>query len=298
MTDLAEAADREAEVAPAGLCTGRPVRVVVGEKRHYTIDRSLRLLGLGTGTVSVVPADSQGRMIAGELRGAVGGRGPTIVCAQAGEVNTAAFDPFAEIADACAEAGAWLPRRRGLRALGLGQPRAAASPRRHRARGLVGDRCPQVAERALRLRDRLVREPEAHRGAMSVRAAYLVYGEAEEREQMDWNPESSRRARGFPVYAAIRSLRRSGIRAMIERCCEHARGFAEELEGLGAEILNDVVLNQVLLRFESDAATTRSSAASRRAARHGWAARRGPDAKRFASPSRTGRRPKRTSSAR
>jgi glutamate/tyrosine decarboxylase-like PLP-dependent enzyme len=90
---------------------------------------------------------------------------------------------------------------------------------------------------------------------MSVRAAYLAYGEAEEREQMDWNPESSRRARGFPVYAAIRSLGRSGIRAMIERCCEHARRFAEELEGLGAEILNDVVLNQVLLRFESNAAT-------------------------------------------
>jgi glutamate/tyrosine decarboxylase-like PLP-dependent enzyme len=92
--------------------------------------------------------------------------------------------------------------------------------------------------------------PEAHREAIAVHASYLVHGdEGGPRDQMDWTPEFSRRARGFPIYAAIRSLGRSGIAAMVERCCEHARRFAELLSNGGADVMNEVVLNQVLFRF-------------------------------------------------
>jgi glutamate/tyrosine decarboxylase-like PLP-dependent enzyme len=105
------------------------------------------------------------------------------------------------------------------------------------------------------------RHPEAHRAAMTVHAAYLVHGQdPRQRDQMDWNPEFSRRARGFPVYAAIRSLGRSGIADLVERCCTHARHFAELLEAGGAAILNDVVLNQVLVRI-GDGEQTRATIA-------------------------------------
>ena len=96
--------------------------------------------------------------------------------------------------------------------------------------------------------------PQSHSGAFSARAPYLV-ADNETREQIDWNPEHSRRARGFPVYAAIRSLGRAGIAELVERCCRYARRFAAGLEDLGAEVLNDVELNQVLFRFASDAET-------------------------------------------
>jgi glutamate/tyrosine decarboxylase-like PLP-dependent enzyme len=102
--------------------------------------------------------------------------------------------------------------------------------------------------------------PDSHRGAFSARAAYLTF-DAATRDAMDWNPESSRRARAFTVYAAVRALGRSGIREMIERCCRHARTFATELEKLGADVLNDVELNQVLFRFATDEETNRTLAA-------------------------------------
>jgi glutamate/tyrosine decarboxylase-like PLP-dependent enzyme len=92
--------------------------------------------------------------------------------------------------------------------------------------------------------------PAAHQAAMSSHASYLVHSEGRERDEMDWNPEFSRRARGFPVYAALRSLGRSGVADLVDRCCAHARRFAEALgQEPGVEVLNDVVLNQVLVRF-------------------------------------------------
>ncbi len=101
-----------------------------------------------------------------------------------------------------------------------------------------------------------VAHPDAHRAAMAMTAEYLVTDPNAGRDQMDWTPEFSRRARGIPVYAALRSLGTSGVADLVERCCRHARRFAQELAGLpGCEILNDVVLNQVLFRFESDDAT-------------------------------------------
>jgi glutamate/tyrosine decarboxylase-like PLP-dependent enzyme len=238
--------------------TGAPrIRSVVGDKRHGTIDRSLRMLGLGLPT-DLVPADAQGRMVASELRL---GDEPTIVCAQAGEVNTGAFDDFEAIADVCAAApntwlhvdgafGLWAAVSPGLRHLVKGVERADSwGVDMHKWLNVPYD-C-GVAFTA---------HPESHSGAFSARAPYLVF-DASTRDQIDWNPEHSRRARGFTVYAAIRSLGRSGIRELVERCCAHARAIGAGLRELGAEMLNDIELNQVLFRFGSDEETQRVLAA-------------------------------------
>jgi glutamate/tyrosine decarboxylase-like PLP-dependent enzyme len=232
--------------------TGAPrVRVVVGAKRHGTIDRALRMLGLGAAT-DVIEADVNGRMLAEQMRLT---DEPTIVCAQAGEVNTGAFDPFDTIADACDDAanawlhidgafGLWAAVPESLRHLVQGSQRADSwATDAHKWLNVPYD-C-GVA---------FCRHPEAQLGAFSARAAYLVF-DLESRDAMDWTPESSRRARGFPVYAAIRSLGREGIAELVERCCEHARRFADGLKELGAEVLNDVELNQVLFRFADDEQT-------------------------------------------
>jgi glutamate/tyrosine decarboxylase-like PLP-dependent enzyme len=232
--------------------TGAPrIRVVVGEKRHGTVDRALRMLGLGAPT-EVIPADDNGRMLAERL--ALTDE-PTIVCAQAGEVNTGAFDPFEAIADARdAAANAWLHVDG---AFGLWA--AVSDSLRHLVRGVErADSWAVDAHKWLNVpydnAIAITMHPESHSGAFSLRAPYLVF-DAETRDALDWTPESSRRARGFTVYAAIRALGRSGISEMIERCCAHARRFADGLTELGAEVLNDVELNQVLFRFATDEET-------------------------------------------
>jgi glutamate/tyrosine decarboxylase-like PLP-dependent enzyme len=243
------------DVGARGLAGGPPVRILVGAKRHVTIDRSLRLLGLGA--PNVLPADDQGRLDVDALRRELGAEdAPAIVCAQAGEVNTGAFDDFSAIADATEEHGAWLHVDG---AFGLWA--AAAPSLRHLVRG---------AERAqswitdahkwlnVPYDSALVfcADPEAHRAAMTVTASYLVQDGSTVRDQVDWVPEFSRRARGFAVYAALRSLGRSGVAELVERTCACARRFAERVVALpGVELLNDVVLNQVLFRFESDERT-------------------------------------------
>ncbi|HZT45317.1 MAG TPA: aminotransferase class V-fold PLP-dependent enzyme [Gaiellaceae bacterium] len=238
--------------------TGAPrIRVLAGAKAHSTLYRALRLIGLGTGSVDRVEVDDQGRMQADALSEALAeGGGPAIVCAQAGEVNTGAFDSFAEIAAAAAEAGAWLHVDG---AFGLW---AAASPRfAHLVAGAErADSWSVDAHKWLNVPYDsgivLCAHPEPHRRAMGAQAEYLVHAETGgPRDQLDWTPEFSRRARGFAVYAAIRSLGRSGIAAMIERCCDHAARFAQEITATGADVLNEVVLNQVLFRYETDERT-------------------------------------------
>jgi glutamate/tyrosine decarboxylase-like PLP-dependent enzyme len=236
--------------------TGAPrIRVLAGEKAHSTLPRALRLIGLGAGSLVPVVADEQGRMRPDALGEALAAaEGPAIVCAQAGEVNTGSFDPFAEIADAAAAAGAWLHVDG---AFGLW---AAASPRfAHLVAGAErADSWSTDAHKWLNVPYDsgivFCARPEPHRRAMSVQAEYLVQsGEGGPRDQVDWTPEFSRRARGFPVYAAIRSLGRSGIAELVERCCDLARRFAAGISDVpGVEILNDVVLNQVLFRFGTD----------------------------------------------
>jgi glutamate/tyrosine decarboxylase-like PLP-dependent enzyme len=242
------------DVGRDGLAGGPAVRVLVGEERHVTIDRALRLLGLGA--PETVAADDQGRMRPDALRAALErGSGPTIVCAQAGEVNTGAFDAFDEIADAAAEHEAWLHIDG---AFGLW---AAASPRlRHLVRG--ADRADSWITDAHKWLNVpydsalvLCKDVEAHRAAMTVSASYLIQddGARAVRDQVDWVPEFSRRARGFAVYAALRSLGRSGLTELVERACDCARQFAEGIVSLpGVQLLNDVVLNQVLFRFATD----------------------------------------------
>jgi glutamate/tyrosine decarboxylase-like PLP-dependent enzyme len=245
------------DVARDGLAGGPRIRVLVGEQRHVTIDRALRLLGLGT--PETVAADDQGRMDAAALRAALErGDGPTIVCAQAGEVNTGAFDPFEEIADAAEAHGAWLHVDG---AFGLW---AAASPRLRRlVRGAErADSWITDAHKWLNVPYDsalvLTSDAEAHRAAMTVSASYLIQddGARAVRDQVDWVPEFSRRARGFAVYAALRSLGRNGLAELVERACDCAQRFANGVASLpGAEVVNDVVLNQVLFRFGSDAET-------------------------------------------
>ena len=182
--------------------------------------------------------------------------GPTIVCAQAGNVNTGAFDPVGEISDVAHERGAWVhvDGAFGLWAL-------AAPSRRHLAAGVErADSWATDGHKWLNVPYdcgiAMVRDRAAHKTAMTGRAAYLVQSEGAERDPQDWTPEFSRRARGFAVYAALRSLGREGVAAMVERGCTLARRMADRLRqeaaeaGLEVRILNEVVLNQVLVRFE------------------------------------------------
>jgi glutamate/tyrosine decarboxylase-like PLP-dependent enzyme len=239
------------DVERDGLIGAPPVEVVVGAERHVTIDIALRYLGLGSGRLRVVPADGQGRMDAAALPEVLAAcQGPTIVCAQAGNVNSGAFDPLPAICAAAHGQGAWVHVDG---AFGLW---AAASPAlRHLVAGV--EQADSVATDAHKWLNvpydsgiTFVARPEAHRAAFAKVASYFVLGQGGERDPDAFTPEASRRARGFPVWAALRSLGRSGVAAMIERGCGQARRFADALGAAdGVEVLNEVVLNQVLVRF-------------------------------------------------
>ncbi len=241
-----------------GLQGAPPVRIVVSEERHITIDRAARLLGFGAASLQPVAVDARGRMDVADLRAVLaGGEGPTIVCAQAGDVNTGDVDPLADVVEAAHAAGAWVHVDG---AFGLW---AAASPRhRDLVAGCAGaDSWATDAHKWLNVPYdcgiAFVADPVAHQTAMDATAAYLVTGDDDERRNRAWAPDFSRRARSFALYAALRSLGRSGVAELVERTSACARRFAEVL---GAdddiEILNAVVLNQVLVRFGADDATT------------------------------------------
>ena len=251
-------------VGEQGLQGGPRLRIVTGEKRHVTVDRALRLLGLGSGQVRLVPVDDQGRMRAALLPDVLAEtNGPTIVVAQAGEVNTGSFEDFHAIADACEARGAWLHLDG---AFGLWA--CASDELRHLVDG--AERADSWATDAHKWLNvpydcgiALCADPAAHRRSMSAAASYLVQvDESEGREPLAYGPEFSRRARSVPVYAAIRALGRTGVGELVDRCCRHARAFAEQIAPLpGAEVLNEVVLNQVLFRFAADATTSAALAA-------------------------------------
>jgi glutamate/tyrosine decarboxylase-like PLP-dependent enzyme len=252
------------DVEQDGLVGAPAIRVIAGAKRHGTIDRALRFLGLGTACVRVVPSDDQGRMIVASLRDELAcAGGPTIVCAQLGEVNTGACDDLNAIADATSAAGAWLHVDG---AFGLW---AAASPA-HRNLAAGVERADSWATDAHKWLNvpydngiAFCAHPEAHRKALGIRSAYLIHADPDSaRDPVDWNPEHSRRARAFTIYAALRALGRSGVAELVDRSCRAAQSLAAGLSELpGCEILNDVVLNQVLLRFEDDETTDRVVAA-------------------------------------
>ena len=238
------------DVERDGLIGAPAVRILCGEQAHATIYSSLRLLGLGADTAIRIPADDQGRMDPGALAKTLAAKnGPAIVCAQAGNVATGAFDAFGPIADACAQHGAWLHIDG---AFGLWA--AAAPATRHLTAGVErADSWAVDAHKWLNVpydgAMAIVADPVAHLAAMSLAGPYLV-ADPGQRDNTNYVPESSRRARAVPAYATIRSLGRVGVADMIERNCAQARRMAKQLADIpGAEVLNDVVLNQVLLRL-------------------------------------------------
>lgn len=239
--------------AADGLFGAPPVTVVVGEEVHPTLIKALGLLGLGRRRVLRVPVDGQGRMRAAALPAL---SGPAIVCLQAGNVNTGAFDPFDEIVEAAHAAGAWVHVDG---AFGLW---AAASPALAPlvAGAAHADSWATDAHKWLNVPYdcglAIVREPADLRAAMAVFADYLP-ADSERRDPSGYTPELSRRARGVDVWAALRTLGRSGLAELVERCCRHARRFAAQLQSAGIEVLNEVVLNQVLVSF-GNAETTRA----------------------------------------
>jgi len=254
-----------------GLAGAPSISVVAGAKRHVTIDRALRLLGIGSNSVVPIPTDGQGRMLPAEVTRALDRiEGPAIVCVQAGEVNTGAFDALPEIVAIGQTAEAWVHVDG---AFGLW---ASASPALRHLVDSVED-ADSWATDAHKLLNvpydcglAFVAHPEAHRAAMRLTAEYLVADPTAARDQMDWTPEFSRRARGFAVYAALRSLGRQGVAELVEGSCARARQFAEAIAALpGCEVLNDVVLNQVLFRFGDDDATRRVLA-DVQASGHAW----------------------------
>jgi glutamate/tyrosine decarboxylase-like PLP-dependent enzyme len=249
------------DVESDGLPGAPPVEVVASEEAHYTVSTSVRFLGIGANRVRRIRADSQGRMSLPDLDAALRGiKGPCIVCAQAGNVNTGAIDPLSEIAERAKNCGAWFHVDG---AFGLW---AAASPERAGLlRGI--EKADSVATDAHKWLNvpydcgiTFCADESAHRGAMSVPAAYIL-STGGERDPHEFVPEESRRARSVPVYAAVRSLGRKGLTELVERSCRHARRFADALGAAGYEVLNEVVLNQVLVSFGGPEQTQRTIAA-------------------------------------
>lgn len=242
------------DVEARGLFGAPPVTVVVGEEVHVSVLKALALLGLGRDRLLRVPADAQGRLRADRLPDLAG---PTVVCAQAGNVNTGAFDPMVEVCARAHRAGAWVHADAAFGAW------AAASPgRRALTAGLEGaDSWAIDAHKWLNVPYDsgvvFVRDGRHLRAAMSgAPAAYLP--RSAEGEAMEYVPEMSRRARGVDAWAALRSLGRVGLADLVERCCRHASRIATLLRDGGGEVLNEVVLNQVLVAFGTEEATRRA----------------------------------------
>ncbi len=248
------------DVAARGLIGAPKINVLAGSSVHSTSAKALSIAGLGRACVHSVPVDEEGRMRADLLSEVAQATGkpeaPTMVLAQAGEVNSGAFDPFDEIANWAEQRNAWVHVDG---AFGLWA--AASESKRHLVAGL--DRANSWATDGHKWLNVpydsgviLVRDPSTLRRSMAVSAAYLV-DEGAILEPMHHTPQSSQRARGIDAWAALRSLGRTGLQELVDRTCAHARRFAEALTSAGFEVLNDVVLNQVLVRFGTDEQTAR-----------------------------------------
>jgi glutamate/tyrosine decarboxylase-like PLP-dependent enzyme len=245
--------DVDWDVEANGLIGAPEISIIVGAEAHPTLTKSLGLLGLGRNRVVQVPVDDQGRMIAGKLPEI---HGPTIVCTQAGNVNTGAFDPVGEICDIVKPQGAWVHVDG---AFGLWA--AASDTLRDQTDGIEkADSWATDAHKGLNVPYdsgiAFVRNPHDLKAAMSITAEYLVT-DTEYRNPSDFTPELSRRGRGIDVWAALRTLGRNGLADMVNRSCSLAHRFADGFRAAGYRILNDVVFNQVLVEFGDDATTRR-----------------------------------------
>jgi glutamate/tyrosine decarboxylase-like PLP-dependent enzyme len=239
------------DVEQRGMYGAPPIRILSSDQRHGSFERAVRLLGFGLSHLKYLPVDRQGRLQPDALQQALAesSSSPTIVLLQAGDVNIGAFDAFKDLIPIAKRYRAWVHVDG---AFGLW---AAASERfRHLLDGAAAaDSWATDGHKWLNVPFdcgyAFVADQEAHRAAMSYRAAYLTHA-AEARDQIDWNPEWSRRARGFPTYAALRQLGRHGVAALVERCCRHAHSLVTRIGALpGAEVLWEPTLNQGLVRF-------------------------------------------------
>ncbi|MPZ70721.1 MAG: aspartate aminotransferase family protein [Actinobacteria bacterium] len=245
------------DVEADGLQGAPRINVVVKSEKHSTVARALRYLGLGYSNAIEVPSDDQSRMDSSALATTLSRLdGPTILCVEAGNVNTGSFDDFVDIADVVQEhraesmpiwvhcdgaVGLWVRAAGARRGLGVGLERLDSwSTDAHKLLNVAYDSGIAIC-----------RDASAHRASMGVQASYLIHSESESaRDPMDWNPEFSRRARGLGVYATLRALGRSGVGELVDRACDLAVRFADSLRSSGkAEVVNDVVFNQVLVRW-------------------------------------------------
>ncbi|TMJ25923.1 MAG: aspartate aminotransferase family protein [Alphaproteobacteria bacterium] len=242
--------DRGWDVEAKGLAGAPPLRILTTENRHESILRSARLLGVGTDAIVYVQADNSGRIEMRALEQALSRTdGPTVVCLQAGDLNTGVFDPFEPACRLAHAAKAWVHVDG---AFGLW----AAASERHRHLLAGAERADSWATDGHKWLNLpfdsglvFVADAAAHRASFAQDTSYSVPTE-QVRNQKDWNPEWSRRGRGFPFYAAVRALGRSGICEMVDRCCGHAERLVREIGGLdGAEIVAAPVINQGLVRF-------------------------------------------------
>jgi glutamate/tyrosine decarboxylase-like PLP-dependent enzyme len=240
------------DVEEDGLFGAPPIRVVVGEEVHISVLKALSLLGLGRSRLTRVPVDGQGRMRPGALPPL---DAQTVVCIQAGNVNTGAFDPAGEICARAHEAGAWVHVDGAFGLWAAISPQYAPLLNGAGAADSWAIDCHKWLNVPYDSGVAVVREPEYLRNAMALSAAYLP--PSDKREPWHYAPEGSRRARGVELWAAMRSLGCSGLREMVERNCRAAKTFAEGLREAGFTILNDVVLNQVLVCFGSPEETRR-----------------------------------------
>lgn len=246
--------DRGWDVERQGLSGAPPIRILANAERHGSVDRAVRFLGLGSDSIVDVAVDGDARMRPEALAAALAEPpGPTIVVLQAGELNRAAFDAFDLLAPMARAAGAWTHVDG---AFGLW---AKVSPaRRDLVRGLeLCDSWTTDCHKYLNVPYdsglAFVRDAEAHRAALTLSTSYLPAGGAA-RDQIDWNPEFSRRARGFAVYAALRELGREGLADLVERTCRHAQALVDGIAALpGAERVSGSGLNQGLVRFRDPA---------------------------------------------
>jgi glutamate/tyrosine decarboxylase-like PLP-dependent enzyme len=253
------------DVEARGLVGAPAIGVVAGEERHATVDRSLRLLGLGADAMEPVAADANGAVDPDELARALDGASgsPTIVCLQAGNVNTGACDDLAAACDVARQGDAWVHVDG---AFGLWA--AASESKRHLVNGIeLADSWAVDGHKWLNVPYDtgyvLCADAEAHRASISYTAAYLEgQGSDALRGPSDYVPESSRRARGFASWAALCELGQRGLAELVDRCCALAHRFGEQLGAIdGVEIGNEIVLNQVLVSFGSDERTDRVIAA-------------------------------------
>lgn len=239
------------DVEARGMFGAPAIRILSSSERHGSFERAVRLLGFGQSQVKLLPVNDAGQLVTGALEAELkkDTAAPTLVLLQAGDINIGAYDEFATLIPIAKRYGAWVHVDG---AFGLW---AAASPRlRHLVKGIeAADSWATDGHKWLNVPFdsgfAFVADREAHRASLSIRASYLTHA-TDARDQVDWNPEWSRRARGFPAYAALRQLGRDGVAELVERCCRHAHSLTTRIGALpGAELLWEPTINQGLVRF-------------------------------------------------